>query len=75
MLESAKEIRKQREVDKRKEAERDVDFTRQYAAQLDKADRERNAAMSKIKQFMGGIANAFESQVVEKETEKRKITD
>jgi hypothetical protein len=32
MLESAKEIRKQREVDKRKEAERDVDFTRQYAA-------------------------------------------
>lgn len=63
MLESAKEIRKQREVDKRKEAERDVDFTRQYAAQLDKADRERNAAMSKIKQFMGGIANAFESQV------------
>ena len=56
----AKEIRALRVVEKKKEAERDIEYTRQYAAQLDKADRERTAALSKIKQFMGNKANAFE---------------
>lgn len=64
LQEHAKVVRVQRQVEKKKEAERDIEFTRQYAAQLDKADRERTAALSKIKQFMSGKASAFEQNVV-----------
>ena len=58
-----KEIKAMRIVEKKKEAERDIEFTRQYAAQLDKADRERTQALGKIKQYMGRMANAFEENV------------
>jgi hypothetical protein len=39
--------------------QRDVDLTKTYAEQLDKADRERNAALAKISKYINRSNNGF----------------
>lgn len=52
--------------------QRDVDLTKTYAEQLDKADRERNAALAKISKYINRSNNGFVAQVSNREEDHRK---